>query len=106
MVRKFRAGHKDGSRLSQTCRLAGIDERTQQRWRAHDGLGRRCAALLRGAVRIGLQHRLAVADDCQERLVPSIASVANCEFDALLAKLAESIARFQPLNSDLRWVFV
>ena len=38
LTREINAAHKAGARLHLACETAGIDVRTLQRWRAHDGL--------------------------------------------------------------------
>ena len=40
MARMIDVAHRDGARLSQACKLAGIDVRTLQRWKAQDGLAK------------------------------------------------------------------
>lgn len=39
LARDIEVAHKAGARLSRACEVAGIDARTLQRWKAHDGLG-------------------------------------------------------------------
>jgi transposase InsO family protein len=40
MAQMIDVAHRDGARLCQACKLAGIDVRTLQRWRAQDGLAK------------------------------------------------------------------
>ncbi len=62
------------------------------------GIRRRCAA--RGAVRSGLQHPLAAADDRQERPGPFVVPVVGCGFAGYLAEIeripqSETVARLR-----------
>jgi putative transposase len=38
LAKDIHIAHQDGARLSRACRVAGLDLRTLQRWKAHDGL--------------------------------------------------------------------
>lgn len=40
MAQMIEEAHRDGARLSKACKLAGINVRTLQRWKAQDGLGK------------------------------------------------------------------
>ena len=51
LSRDIDAAHAAGARLDLACEIAGIDVRTLQRWKAHEGLvagdGRPCERHLR-----------------------------------------------------------
>jgi hypothetical protein len=38
LARDIQIAHKAGARLRMACDVVGIDERTLQRWKAHEGL--------------------------------------------------------------------
>jgi len=38
LAREIEAAHQAGARLCLACEVAGIDVRTLQRWKAHEGL--------------------------------------------------------------------
>ncbi len=40
LAQDIATAHQDGARLSRACAVAGIDVRTLQRWRAHEGLAK------------------------------------------------------------------
>ena len=40
MAQMIEVAHRDGARLSKACKLAGINVRTLQRWKAQDGLAK------------------------------------------------------------------
>ena len=40
MAQIIDVAHRDGARLSKACKLAGINVRTLQRWKAQDGLAK------------------------------------------------------------------